>query len=81
MRAVFPVTIMVLEPHSRGVFLYSADSFDVRVAKCSITSNLMLLDVRYCTILLKVSSLYLVSSTGDLDSISFYIFFINVDKN
>jgi hypothetical protein len=28
------VTNMVFEPHSRGVFLSSADSCDVRVAEC-----------------------------------------------
>lgn len=55
-RAYFPVTSMVFEPHSSGVFLSSADSCEVLVAACSITTNLTPLEVRYEVILLKTSS-------------------------
>ena len=35
----FPLTSMVLAPHSKGVFLIIADSYEVLVGSCSIISN------------------------------------------
>ena len=73
---VFPVTNMVLDPHSSGVFLVFEDSLEVDADSCSNKVKGILFVSRYSMIVLKTAGDY-SSSTSYYFIVYFYIFLLS----
>lgn len=69
-----PLTNIVFDPHSKGVFLIWADYTDVAADSCSIISYLIPLSFRNSIILLKTTGDYFIYS-----SVFYYWFLFSID--